>query len=274
MDNLLKEISKLFTADLDEDGHNVLVENFLNALEAGKIRCAQKIAGFWQVDERVKKGILLAFRIGKNEKISMGPLTFIDKSNLWPRQIDIDCKIRLVPGGVSIRRGAFLAENVVIMPPSYVNIGAYVDEGSLIDSNALVGSCAQVGKRVHISAGAQIGGVLEPIQAMPVIIEDDVLIGGNCGIFEGTQISRGAVIGAGVNLTKSTKVYDLIKKEIISIQEGKSLVIPQDAVVVPGCRALTGRFALENNLSVTTPLIIKYRDEKTLKKTELEDMLR
>lgn len=271
---ILERISRVAQENSFKEKDYSLVKEFLDALEQGLIRCAHKHKEGWTLDERVKQGILLAFRLGQNEKLHVGPFSFIDKNNLWPRQFDLNSGVRVVPGGVSVRRGAFVGNKVTIMPPSYVNVGAYIDEGSLIDSNALVGSCAQVGRRVHISAGAQIGGVLEPVQALPVIIEDDVLIGGNCGIYEGCQIGQGAVLGAGVILTNSTKVFDVVHEKVISASENQVLQIPPQAVVVPGSRALAGDFAKAAGLSIYTPLIIKYRDQKTNQKTMLEDYLR
>lgn len=250
------------------------LDKFLNGLESGEIRAAKKINGAWQVDERVKQGILLCFRKGINEKITLGPLTFIDKHNLWPRSLDMASGIRLVPGGVSVRRGAFLGARVTLMPPSFVNIGAFVDDGSMVDSHALVGSCAQVGKRVHISAGAQIGGVLEPIGLLPVIIEDEVMLGGNTGIFEGVIIGKGAVIGAGVNITSSSKIYDLVNEQVIEKMDDKPLIVPEGAVVITGSRGISNDFAIENRLSIVTPIIVKYRDQKTEDKTKHEDDLR
>lgn len=250
-----------------------LVDQFLDALEKGLCRGAHKTPSGWVVDERVKQGILLAFRVGQRCQLNVGPLTFIDKHNLWPRRFNEHDEVRIVPGAATVRRGAYLGKNVVVMPPSYVNIGAFVDDGTLVDSNALVGSCAQIGKRVHISAGAQIGGVLEPVGALPVILEDDVLVGGNCGIYEGTIIGAKAVIGAGVVLTKSTKVFDLVNEQVITAGDDV-LKIPNDAVLVPGTRAVPTEFGRVMGLSLASPLIIKYRDGKTNAKAELEGLLR
>jgi 2,3,4,5-tetrahydropyridine-2,6-dicarboxylate N-succinyltransferase len=274
--DLLDQIAQAFNNpdQIEPTTLRVMVETFLDGLESGLIRAAHKSNQAWVVDQRVKKGILLAFRVGQLHKIQSGPLCFIDKDNLWPRSFETIDQIRLVPGGSSVRRGAHVAKNVVIMPPSYINIGAYIGEGSLIDSHALVGSCAQVGKRVHISASAQIGGVLEPIGALPVIIEDDVLVGGNCGLYEGVQIGEKAVLGAGVILTKSTKVYDLVNERVLRAADEQSLIIPPMAVVVPGARALNSDFAKSQSLSLSCPLIIKYRDQQTDSKTELEELLR
>lgn len=250
------------------------VESFLDALEAGLLRAAYKAHDTWVVDSRVKQGILRAFQIGQLATTECGPLSFVDKENLWPRSFDQSQGVRLVPGGSAVRRGAFVGKQVVIMPPSYINIGAYVDDGSLIDSHALVGSCAQIGKRVHISAGAQIGGVLEPVGSLPVIIEDDVLVGGNCGLYEGVHVGEKAVLGAGVILTKSTHVYDMVNERIISAVGEHNLNIPPQAVVVPGARSLNHQFAKTHGLSIACPLIIKYRDQKTDAKASLEKLLR
>jgi len=203
-----------------------------------------------------------------------GRLTFFDKDTLPLKPLDLDSGVRIVPGGSAVRDGAFLGRGVIAMPPMYVNIGAYVDEGTMIDSHALVGSCAQVGKRVHVSAAAQIGGVLEPIGAMPVIVEDDVLIGGNTGLYEGAVVKRRAVIGAGTILTGSTPVYDLPNEQILRPGPGVPLVVPEGAVVVPGARAVSVGAGREWGLSLATPVIVKYRDEKTDARTELEKWLR
>lgn len=252
-----------------------LSDHFLDLLEDGTLRCAHVHDNAWHVDERVKKGILLAFRIGQKAELSIGAMSFVDKSNLWPRTFSAQDPVRVVPFGSTVRRGAYIGKNVIIMPPSYVNIGSFVDDDTLIDSNALVGSCAQVGKRVHVSAAVQLGGVLEPIGALPVIIEDDCLIGGNSGIYEGTRVSHGAVIGSGVVLTKSVKVYDLVNERIITAEGPDGvLTIPSNAVVVPGSRSLKSPFAEEHGLSVSAPMIIKYRDSKTDTKIKLEGVLR
>jgi len=249
--------------------------DFRDALTRGEVRAAQKIDGRWQVNAWVKQGILLGFRLG--ELIEMGgngPLSFVDKSTYPARRFTINEKIRVVPGGSSIRTGAYIAPGVICMPPMYVNVGAYVDEGTMIDSHALVGSCAQIGKRVHLSAAAQVGGVLEPINASPVVVEDDVLVGGNCGIYEGTQVRSRAVLGSGVVLTRATPVYDIVREQIYRAGADQPLVIPEDAVVVPGARAIQKGKAAEWGLSVYTPIIVKYRDDKTQSSIELEDWLR
>jgi 2,3,4,5-tetrahydropyridine-2-carboxylate N-succinyltransferase len=223
----------------------------------------------------VKKGILLGFRLGALEDVSIDSrFRFFDRSTFPLKSLSAGDGIRLVPGGSSIRDGAFVARGVVCMPPMYINTGAYVDAGTMVDSHALVGSCAQIGKRVHISAAAQIGGVLEPVGAMPVIVEDDVLIGGNCGIYEGTIVSRGAVIAAGVILTGGTAVYDAVKQTVYRKTKSSPLVIPENAVIVPGSRPLDTEWGRKARLSLATPVLIKYRDEKTDAATALEDALR
>ena len=250
---------------------------FRSALTRGEIRAAEKTASGWVVNAWVKQGVLLGFRLGELKQMSDGGgLTFIDKDTFPARRLTLDDQVRLVPGGSSIREGAYVAPSVICMPPMFINVGAYVDEGSMIDSHALVGSCAQVGKRVHLSAASQIGGVLEPINASPVIVEDDVLIGGNCGVYEGTLVSARAVLGAGTILTRSTPLYDLVRGEIYRASADRPLVVPENAVVVPGSRAVRkGKGASDEwNLSLYTPVIVKYRDEKTDRSIELEDWLR
>ncbi len=251
--------------------------DFRAALTRGEVRAAERVAGHWIVNAWVKQGILLGFRLGELEEMSDGDvLSFVDKDTFPARRLTLDDRIRLVPGGSSIREGAYVAPSVICMPPMFINVGAYVDEGSLIDSHALVGSCAQIGKRVHLSAAAQIGGVLEPVNASPVIIEDDVLVGGNCGVYEGTLVRARAVLGAGTILTRSTPLYDLVRGEVYRATHEQPLEVPENAVVVPGSRAVTkgkGKSG-EWNLSLYTPVIVKYRDEKTDRGIELEDWLR
>ena len=249
-------------------------QQFREALTQGRIRAAEKTGGHWQVNVWVKQGILLGFRLGELIENRDGALSFVDKSTFPARHFSVEDNIRVVPGGSSVRAGAYLAPGVICMPPMFVNVGAYVDEGTMIDSHALVGSCAQVGKRVHLSAASQIGGVLEPINASPVIIEDDVLVGGNCGIYEGTQVRQGAVLGAGVVLTRATPVYDIAREQVYRASANGPLVIPENAVVVPGARAINKGKAAEWGLSLYTPVIVKYRDEKTQSSIELEDWLR
>ncbi|HWR16562.1 MAG TPA: 2,3,4,5-tetrahydropyridine-2,6-dicarboxylate N-succinyltransferase [Terriglobales bacterium] len=248
--------------------------DFRDALSKGEIRAAEKVDGEWRVNIWVKQGILLGFRIGELMEMGCEDLSFVDKDTFPVRQFRIEDRIRIVPGGSSVREGAYVAPSVICMPPMYINVGAYVDEGTLVDSHALVGSCAQVGKRVHISAAAQVGGVLEPINASPVVIEDDVLIGGNCGVYEGTQVRARAVLGAGTVLTRSTPLFDLIKGEIYRSSHDQCLVVPEGAVVVPGSRAVSKGKGQEWGLSLYAPVIVKYRDEKTDRGVELEDLLR
>ena len=249
------------------------------ALEAGIVRAAEPEPSSptgWRVNTWVKQGILLGFKFGDVVDVSMdhGKLPFYDKDTLPLKKPGIAAGVRIVPGGSAIRDGAYLAPGVICMPPMYVNIGAYVGEGSMIDSHALVGSCAQVGARVHVSAAAQVGGVIEPVGALPVIIEDEVLIGGNTGIYEGAIVRARAVIAAGTVLTGSTPVYDLVKGEIIKPTADRPLVVPEGAVVVPGARAVTSGKGVEWGLSLSTPVIVKYRDSRTDTRTELEAWIR
>ncbi len=245
-------------------------------LNRGEIRAAERDAGgTWRVNSWVKQGILLGFRMGQLTDMSASPsLRFFDKDTYPARPTTIEDNIRIVPGGSSIRDGAYVAPGVVCMPPMYVNVGAYVDEGTMIDSHALVGSCAQIGKRVHLSAAAQIGGVLEPVGAVPVIIEDDVLVGGGCGVYEGTIVHERAVLAAGTILTGSTPVYDLALEKIYQRTAEAPLEIPAGAVVVPGSRAVRGESGRAWGLSLYAPVIVKYRDEKTDRAVQLEDYLR
>src|SRR5205085_3464908 len=244
------------------------------ALTHGEIRAAEKRDGQWHVNTWVKQGILVGFRIGTLHEWQAGALSFVDKVTYPPRKFEMPDKVRLVPGGSSVRSGAFVAPSVICMPPMFINAGAYVDECTMVDSHALVGSCAQIGKRVHLSATARIGGVLEPVNASPVIIEDDVLVGGNCGIYEGTQVRQGAVLGGGVILTRATPVYDIAREQVYRAGANGPLVIPENAVVVPGARAINKGKAAEWGLSLYTPVIVKYRDEKTQSSIELEEWLR
>jgi 2,3,4,5-tetrahydropyridine-2-carboxylate N-succinyltransferase len=247
-----------------------------NALTSGAIRAAEPDTmqpSGWRVNAWVKRGILLGFRIGQLVETGTD-LSFVDKHTYPARRFTTGERVRVVPGGSSVRSGAYIAPGVVCMPPMYVNVGAYVEEGTMIDSHALVGSCAQIGRNVHLSAAAQIGGVLEPVNASPVILEDEVLVGGNCGVYEGTLVRKRAVLGAGVILTRSTPVYDIVRGEILRATENSPLVIPEDAVVVAGARAISRGKAAEWGLSLYTPVIVKYRDEKTELSLELEDLLR
>ncbi len=247
------------------------------ALERGAVRAAEPDAGApagWRVNAWVKQGILLGFRLGALEEQPSGGLSFVDKHTYPARHFAAGDGVRVVPGGSAVRAGAYVARGVVCMPPMYINVGAYVDEGTMVDSHALVGSCAQVGRRVHLSAAAQIGGVLEPVNASPVAIEDDVLVGGNCGVYEGTVVKRGAVLAAGTILTRGTPVFDLVKGEVLRGTGDSPLIIPEDAVVVPGARAVNKGMAREWGLSLYAAAIVKYRDEKTELSAALEDLLR
>jgi 2,3,4,5-tetrahydropyridine-2-carboxylate N-succinyltransferase len=276
MPSLKSSIERL--AALGEVEHNPearpLFLEFREALTEGKIRAAEKIDGRWVVNIWVKHGILLGFRLGELTETSGAGLSFVDKDTFPVRQFSVADRVRIVPGGSSVRMGAYVAPSVICMPPMFINVGAYVDEGTMVDSHALVGSCAQVGKRVHLSAAAQIGGVLEPVNAAPVIIEDDVLVGGNCGVYEGTLVHARAVLGAGTILTRSTPLYDLVRGEVYRATAEAPLEVPEGAVVVPGSRAVTKGAAAELGISLYTPVIVKYRDEKTDRGIELEDWLR
>ena len=256
-------------------------DDLLTALEAGTIRAAERDdSGTWRAVSWVKQGILFGFRIGRLTNMSVPATTkgarfsFIDKNTIPPREFIESDGVRIVPGGSTIRRGTFIAKGVVCMPPMFVNVGAWVGAGTMIDSHALVGSCAQVGERVHLSAASQIGGVLEPVNASPVVIEDDVLVGGNCGVYEGTVVRTRAVLAAGVVLTRGTPVYDLVKEQVIRADADHALEIPAGAVVVPGARAVSSGWGKSHGLSLQTPVIVKYRDEKTDTATALEAWLR
>jgi 2,3,4,5-tetrahydropyridine-2-carboxylate N-succinyltransferase len=251
------------------------VDAVLDALERGELRAARQEGGAWQAVPWVKRAILLAFRISNVVEMPMQTaFGFVDKEAMPPRRFTIADGVRLVPGGSAVRRGAHLARGVVCMPPMYVNVGAWVGAGTMIDSHALVGSCAQIGERVHLSAAAQIGGVLEPVNAAPVVIEDGVMVGGNCGVYEGTVVRKGAVLGAGVILTRGTPVYDLVRETVYRGSADQPLEIPEDAVVVPGARRVRGAWAAGEGLALQTPVIVKYRDERTDTATALEGWLR
>jgi 2,3,4,5-tetrahydropyridine-2-carboxylate N-succinyltransferase len=257
------------------DEARAVFDSLMRELESGLVRAAEPDPEGWRVNGWVKKGILLGFRLGRIvETDPAGPMRFFDKDTFLPRRLALEDGVRLVPGGSAVRSGAFLAQGVVVMPPAYVNVGAYVGEGTLVDSHALVGSCAQVGKRVHLSAGAMLGGVLEPVGAMPVIVEDEVLVGGNCGVYEGAIVGRRAVLGSGVILTGSVTVYDVPRKTTYRRNGDQPLRIPEGAVVVPGSRKLMDPFAERYGLSLYTPVIVKYRDEKTDAAASLEEALR
>jgi 2,3,4,5-tetrahydropyridine-2-carboxylate N-succinyltransferase len=249
------------------------VDELLDALERGELRAASCVGNEWRAVPWVKRGILLGFRVGKLAE-SGDTLRFVDKDTYPPRRFRTADNVRIVPGGSSVRRGAFVAPGVVCMPPMYVNVGAHIGTGTMIDSHALVGSCAQIGERVHVSAAAQIGGVLEPVNAAPVVIEDDVLVGGNCGVYEGTIVRRGAVLAAGAVLTRGTPVFDLVRETVYRASPERPLEIPEDAVVVPGARAVATGWGAAQHLSLQAPIIVKYRDEKTDLATTLESWLR
>jgi 2,3,4,5-tetrahydropyridine-2,6-dicarboxylate N-succinyltransferase len=251
--------------------------SFLDALNRGEVRAASPDAASptgWRVNAWVKKGILLGFRMGSVVDMSVGTLTFRDKNTYTTRHFGDTDEVRIVPGGSSVRDGCYIGKGVTCMPPMFINAGAYVDDGTMVDSHALVGSCAQVGRNVHISAASQIGGVLEPVGAMPVIIEDDVLVGGNCGIYEGTVVKRRAVLGTGTILNRSTPLYDLVHGTIHKATDEQPLIIPQGAVIVAGSRAVTSSPGKDWGISIYTPVIVKYRDAKTDTKIQLEDLLR
>jgi len=275
MQSLKSEVERLASGEHLSRGAREIFLEFSDALTRGEIRAAEKVHGEWRVNVWVKQGILLGFRLG--ELTGMGSsecLSFVDKDTFPARKFTVADRVRIVPGGSSIRLGAYVAPSVICMPPMFINAGAYIDEGTLIDSHALVGSCAQIGKRVHLSAAAQIGGVLEPVNASPVIIEDDVLVGGNCGVYEGALVRSSAVLGAGTILTRSTPLYDLVRGKIYRASEEKPLEVPEAAVVVPGSRAVNKGQAAEWGISLYTPVIVKYRDDKTERGVELEDWLR
>jgi len=269
----IERLAALGEVERNPEARKTFLE-FRDALTQGKIRAAEKRDSQWHVNTWVKQGILLGFRLGELASMGGVTLSFVDKDTFPARRFQVADRIRVVPGGSSVREGSYVAPSVICMPPMFINVGAYVDEGTMVDSHALVGSCAQIGKRVHLSAAAQVGGVLEPINAAPVIIEDDVLVGGNCGIYEGTLVRSRAVLGAGTILTRSTPLYDLVRNEIHRATPEHPLEVPENAVVVPGSRAVKKDIAADWNLSLYTPVIVKYRDEKTDRGIELEDWLR
>jgi 2,3,4,5-tetrahydropyridine-2-carboxylate N-succinyltransferase len=278
MHPLQQEIERLYKLGLRVSLEPAARDAFLKfreVLSRGEVRAAEKRDGRWMANPWVKQGILLGFRLGMLAQFeACGSFSFVDKDTYPVRHFTPEQKVRVVPGGSTVREGAYLAPSVVCMPPMYVNVGAYVDEGTMIDSHALVGSCAQVGKRVHLSAAAQIGGVLEPVNATPIVIEDDVLVGGNCGVYEGTIVRERAVLGAGTILTRSTPLFDIVHDQVYRADGEQSLEVPAGAVVVPGSRAITRGKAQEWGLSLYAPVIVKYRDDKTEKGVELEDILR
>ena len=280
LSELQTTIERLFKAGAEAQNDPAAMTAFLTlreALEKGEVRSASPDASSptgWRVNAWVKQGILLGFRLGVLEELPGGGLSFVDKHTYPVRHFGAGDGVRVVPGGSSIRAGAYVARSVVCMPPMYVNTGAYVDEGTMVDSHALVGSCAQIGKRVHLSAAAQIGGVLEPVNAGPVVIEDDVLVGGNCGVYEGTIVRKGAVLAAGTILTRGTPVFNLVSGEVLRATDELPLMVPENAVVVPGSRAVTKGKGHEWGLSLYAAVIVKYRDDKTSLSTTLEDLLR
>ncbi len=274
IENLFDHPPAAYTAE-----HFALFAEFKHALNRGTIRAAipdPSAPGGWRAEPWVKKGILLGFRMGQivDMSIETKKQPFFDKSTYPPRYITTTDNIRVVPGGSSIRDGSFIARGVICMPPMFVNVGAYVDENTMIDSHALIGSCAQIGKNCHISAASQIGGVLEPVGALPVIIEDHVMVGGNSGVYEGTIIKKRAVLGTGTILNRSIPVYDLVREQVLTATDDSPLIIPEDAIVVPGSRALTSEPAAKWKLSLQCAVIVKYRDAKTDSRVTLEDILR
>ena len=278
---LQSEIEAAFSAPpgTDREGVRALFAKLRAALSSGSVRAAEPdpaSPGGWKVNAWVKQGILLGFRYGDvvDASADHGRWPFFDKDTLPLKPLDVGAGVRIVPGGSSVRDGAYLGQRVICMPPMYINIGAYVDDETLVDSHALVGSCAQIGRRVHLSAAAQIGGVLEPVGALPVVIEDDVLVGGNCGVYEGAVVKRRSVLAAGTVITASTPVYDLPNGRVIRAEPGAPLVIPEGAVIVPGARQVTSGRGPEWGLSLATPVIVKYRDEGTDARTALEEGLR
>ena len=279
--SLASEITQLFEqgSGAPRDASRDAFVRLRQELAAGRVRAAEPDSASstgWRVNVWVKQGILLGFRHGDvvDMGVAKGRWNFFDKDTMPLKQLDPASGVRIVPGGSSIRDGAYVGAGVICMPPMYINIGAYVDDGTLVDSHALVGSCAQIGRKVHLSAAAQIGGVIEPVGAMPVIVEDDVLVGGNCGVYEGAVIKRRAVLASGTIITGSTPIYDLPNERIIKPEAGMPLVVPEGAVVVPGARAVTVGAGKEWGLSLATPVIVKYRDEKTDARTELERWIR
>jgi 2,3,4,5-tetrahydropyridine-2,6-dicarboxylate N-succinyltransferase len=270
----IERLASLGEVERNPDARRIFMD-FRDELTGGKIRAAERIDGQWVVNTWVKQGILLGFRLGELQETGQdASLSFVDKDSFPARRFTVQDRVRVVPGGSSVRLGAYVAPTVICMPPMFINVGAYVDEGTLVDSHALVGSCAQIGKRVHLSAAAQIGGVLEPVNAAPVIIEDDALVGGNCGVYEGTLVRARAVLGAGTILTRSTPLYDLVRGRVYRATADRPLEVPEDAVVVPGSRAVKKGQPAEWNLSLYTPVIAKYRDQKTERGIELEEWLR
>ena len=279
--SLAEEIASIVAAggDASRDAARDAFARLRQALSAGTVRAAEPDPSTptgWRVNTWVKQGILLGFRFGANADMSAdhGKWPFFDKDTLPLKPMTVETGVRIVPGGSTVRDGAYLGPGVICMPPMYINIGAWVGDSTLVDSHALVGSCAQIGRRVHLSAAAQVGGVLEPVGALPVVIEDEVLVGGNCGVYEGAIVKRRAVLASGVVLTGSTPIYDLPNERIIEPAPGQPLIVPEGAVVVPGTRPITSAKGREWGLSVATPIIVKYRDERTDARTALEQWIR
>lgn len=277
VETLRTEVDRHWEAgdDADPDAARATVDRLLRVLEEGAVRAAEPTDDGWRAVRWVKRGILLAFRVGRTRRFESPLEDYFDRDTLPLRRTEgVERNIRIVPGGTAVRKGAYLASGVVIMPPAYINVGAYVDEDALVDSHALVGSCAQVGRRVHVSAGAQLGGVLEPVGLQPVVVEDDALIGGNAGVFEGVRVGRRAVVAPGVMLTASTVLYDLPRETEHRGRRDRPLAVPEGAVVVPGSRPATGDWARDRGVQLYAPVIVKYRDESTDAATALEDVLR
>jgi 2,3,4,5-tetrahydropyridine-2-carboxylate N-succinyltransferase len=275
------EIERLFDEKpgVYTEAHFRLFQEFKDALNRGAIRAAEpdpKASSGWRVNGWVKKGILLGFRMGRVVDMSVDPARqpFFDKATFPVKALNPESGVRIVPGGSSIRDGCYIGQGVTCMPPMYINVGAYVDDGTMVDSHALVGSCAQIGKNCHISAASQIGGVLEPVGALPVIVEDEVLVGGNCGVYEGAVVKKRAVLGTGTILNRSTPVYDLVRGLVYKATDDEPLIIPEEAVLVAGARAITLGPGKDWGISVYTPVIVKYRDTRTDTKIQLEDLLR
>lgn len=278
LETLRGEVERLWAiAEPPREPARVVVERLLDALESGALRAAERRSdGSWAARIWVKRGILLGFRVAQDIESGVPPHFHFRDRDLFapvdaPRKFE---QVRIVPGGTTIRRGAFLSPGTIVMPPAFVNLGAWIGAGTMIDSHALVGSCAQIGARVHLSAAAQIGGVLEPVGAVPVIVEDDVFVGGGCGVYEGTRVRAGAILAAGVILTRSVPVFDLVRGEVLRAEPNAPLTIPENAVVVPGARAAGGEFAARNGVMLQTPVIVKYRDLRSDAASELEGALR
>jgi 2,3,4,5-tetrahydropyridine-2-carboxylate N-succinyltransferase len=273
--NRIEALAETPADALNASDAEAAVNDLLDALNTGAVRSAsQSDDGTWKAHAWVKKGILLGFRIGQMEDYSTRDFPFFDKHTYPLKPLTKADGVRLVPGGSSIRTGSYVAPGVVCMPPMYINVGAYVDEGTMVDSHALVGSCAQIGRHVHLSAAAQIGGVLEPVNATPVIVEDDVFVGGGCGLYEGCIVRERAVLAPNVTLTSSTRLYDLVNETVHASSDGQPLEVPAGAVVVPGTRGIDSGFAQEHGLGLYAPIIVKYRDASTEASTALEDALR